>query len=477
MTDGEQFALGVLLGHEAYRDGDNNGALGQQLETQGAAKGHTEMLIRMLMEEQNVTMNTNLENDLNAYFQGENAFNSYVAGNYDSSADYWKLMKDENGEWGWAFDESLDFDVSEMMNDREMFIQFLSSGGINALVTSSNGEPGVIDFEKMSVNLASGLGRSLGIADAVLEYESSENAGRNFAMEQFIWGTMGLANVSNKANDLMNYVANAGAANTDGGMNLIAALNNALGDKSIADVLIRQTATINPFDPTIPFSLNSELDQILVTTLLGVNIDKGIVTDHGNSIDATVHDKNGNIYPEGTIGLTAPEQSVLSLLFTEKGGLGAKLSFGNDNSLEYKHNDPSSVMNYLRAFSSNGMGFTGSGINVPAGFIAAQMGNSGTQSDGPHDHITYNTMDQKNHPISTNPLDYFSGLNDAYMAYQNTYYKSLSQNDMTSVWNYLNDNKRYSDFSGLYNSYNDLMTQNTSDYARTLMLLTQNFHR
>jgi hypothetical protein len=94
MSIEEQLRLGVTLGHEAYRDGYDwlNTA-----ETQDAVWGHSEMAVRMILGGEQVAYDTNLAQDLTAYFnaKGNQAlFNEYVNASYDSSADYWLLKKD-----------------------------------------------------------------------------------------------------------------------------------------------------------------------------------------------------------------------------------------------------------------------------------------------------------------------------------------------------------------------------------------------
>jgi murein DD-endopeptidase MepM/ murein hydrolase activator NlpD len=98
MSVAEQMGLAVVLGHEAYRDGivtKNN-----YIETRRAVLAHTEMVIRMIGDGQELWLNQNLANDLNAYFNARgdmNSFNAYVGGNYDSGGDYWKLIYDKDG--------------------------------------------------------------------------------------------------------------------------------------------------------------------------------------------------------------------------------------------------------------------------------------------------------------------------------------------------------------------------------------------
>jgi murein DD-endopeptidase MepM/ murein hydrolase activator NlpD len=102
MSKEEQMRLAVLLGHEAYRDGivtgDNN------LETRIATLAHTEMALRMLFDDQQLAFDDNLIRDIIAYMGGTDFFNAYVDNYYDSSADFWKLMRDgtiKNDNSGW----------------------------------------------------------------------------------------------------------------------------------------------------------------------------------------------------------------------------------------------------------------------------------------------------------------------------------------------------------------------------------------
>lgn len=119
MTREEQFALGITLGHEAYRDGITGGAQSQFNETAEAVLGHTAMAKRMQSDSMYNNMMTglinadmNLKNDMTvsdyALVTGDwGAFGSYVGNNYDYSADYWRVLR--NGD---LYDDGLDDRVS-----------------------------------------------------------------------------------------------------------------------------------------------------------------------------------------------------------------------------------------------------------------------------------------------------------------------------------------------------------------------------
>ena len=106
MSAEEQLALGLVLQHEAHRDGIVGSASQQSAETLAATTAHTQMALNMASDSRYtesimnlVSSNQNLQNDLNAYiaayqYGNSTIFSDYVAGNYDSSADYWLFKLD-----------------------------------------------------------------------------------------------------------------------------------------------------------------------------------------------------------------------------------------------------------------------------------------------------------------------------------------------------------------------------------------------
>jgi hypothetical protein len=97
MSAEERLGLGVVLQHEAHRDGVTGED--QELETVLSVYGHTAMAQRMLDDGRQLDTSGILGDDLAAY-QGMLAgggmadFVNHVLGNYDSSADYWLLTND-----------------------------------------------------------------------------------------------------------------------------------------------------------------------------------------------------------------------------------------------------------------------------------------------------------------------------------------------------------------------------------------------
>ena len=119
MTREEQLALGITLGHEAYRDGIVGGAQSQFNETAEAVLGHTALAKRMQGDSMYNYMMTglintdmNLKNDMTVFdyalATGDwSTFGSYIGAAYDSAADYWRLKADGSI----TFDGSKDLNV------------------------------------------------------------------------------------------------------------------------------------------------------------------------------------------------------------------------------------------------------------------------------------------------------------------------------------------------------------------------------
>ena len=123
MTREEQLALGITLGHEAYRDGITGNAQSQFNETAEAVLGHTAMAKRMQSDSMYndimtglINTDKNLRNDMTAFdyalATGDwGTFGSYVGDNYDYSADYWLFRQD-----GTIFDDGKNYFSREIID-------------------------------------------------------------------------------------------------------------------------------------------------------------------------------------------------------------------------------------------------------------------------------------------------------------------------------------------------------------------------
>jgi hypothetical protein len=104
MDSGGRYDTSVVLAHEAYRNGKNDGIDGQLNETNTAVKGHINMSLALMSAygagSINGSYSTEANNYLNAVMTNNYAAFNEIFDNYDSSADYWKLVKREDGTFG-----------------------------------------------------------------------------------------------------------------------------------------------------------------------------------------------------------------------------------------------------------------------------------------------------------------------------------------------------------------------------------------
>lgn len=154
----------VVLQHEAHRDG--LASADQGAETLEAARSHTEMAIAILKDGiygNSILENQTLVNDIGNYLQGEAAFNSYVGENYDSSGDYWRVVKQKNG-------------TTTLENDGSDDVTYVDENG-NVTGTKKYTGGSKTDF------LGSALGISKDTANTILS-----NAGYDYVDGKFVGG-------------------------------------------------------------------------------------------------------------------------------------------------------------------------------------------------------------------------------------------------------------------------------------------------
>jgi hypothetical protein len=138
MSVDEQMRLGVTLGHEAYRDGVADG--NNEAETVAAVKGHTEMAVRMLQDGNFSIINQSLVDDLNAYFDKDADFAEYVKGNYDSSADYLRLVTRSDGTSWFEPDGKKDLTIKSQAQNAEGKWETVSTKTVKMPHSSSEAE-------------------------------------------------------------------------------------------------------------------------------------------------------------------------------------------------------------------------------------------------------------------------------------------------------------------------------------------------
>ena len=146
-TSGRQLSLSLTLSHEARRDGI---ADGNRAETREATLAHTEMALRMLGDAATssvmkgvIDASENLQMDLGKYMTAkakgdDGIFADYVDETYDSSADYWRLVKTKSGEYDFQWDGNLN--IYDENGKKLMDYWDLATKGIREGLTIANGD-------------------------------------------------------------------------------------------------------------------------------------------------------------------------------------------------------------------------------------------------------------------------------------------------------------------------------------------------
>ena len=94
LENGARFGLNILLGHEAYRNGMDDGKAGQRTETNDAVLGHINIAARLGMTYGMDSLSDNDRTEIDALqkaIKGDTSAIMGILGGYDASADYWRL--------------------------------------------------------------------------------------------------------------------------------------------------------------------------------------------------------------------------------------------------------------------------------------------------------------------------------------------------------------------------------------------------
>ena len=144
-TGNSRLDLAVLMSHEAFRDGLDGGVSYQAAETSNAAWGHMSVGSALLATYGSSSLNDHNNAEAQAYkmyAQGvisKQEMEQYIAQNYDSTQDFWKLNNDGSISW--------------------------------------DGKKGLYDEEGNLIQVATGAdGNHLGYSESLLDYMGDSNA-------------------------------------------------------------------------------------------------------------------------------------------------------------------------------------------------------------------------------------------------------------------------------------------------------------
>ncbi|MFQ3620326.1 MAG: hypothetical protein SNJ78_05190 [Spirochaetales bacterium] len=91
--------LGIVLSHESYRNGIWDGDLVQKIETEQAVKGHMQVALQVEQAYGSIVLSDRMRAEVTMLKQALSSGNwqtlqQYISHNYDSTQDYWKLLRD-----------------------------------------------------------------------------------------------------------------------------------------------------------------------------------------------------------------------------------------------------------------------------------------------------------------------------------------------------------------------------------------------
>jgi len=428
MSTEDQFLLAAILGHEAYRDGyvtsDN------YLETQSAVNAHTEMALRMILGKENIAYNDNLARDISEYMSAVmtndmSMFYNYINSNYDSSADYWKLIMGDDNIARFKWDGELTYDLTLMTG-----YGIVNSLDDDALLAIWNlGSDTSFDNFKNAVGTFNNLNAIVNSLEIALLDVNKKNASTQ--------------TIRNQLNDFY----------------------NALRDVGESGLLSRTDAIIaNPGNGRHVFASGGGT----------LTCDYGIrALTWGNYGTFEKHFAWDLWREVNQRNLVAPMNGTINLDFTKEGGLNI-ITKGDDNqSIAYGHSSGLSLRNYIEAFSNNGvtMNLNGSLNGIVQNMVIGVMGNTGTYTTGAHVHLVYKVGSNVQDPAvffyeggravypSTDYAKFMSGLSTA----TNINDMRLTNSQINNMYDYFNNiNKtnatsNFMRFSRNSNNYNEFI--------------------
>jgi len=393
LDDGSRFGLSVVLSHESYRNGIDDGFEGQRLETNEAVMGHISTALGL--------MGTYGAGSIGAAMAGEAVgfvknYQTYMSGDsseeakaqamagimntlygYDASEDFWKLVK-KDGKWGWKEDGSLDFNF-DLTDPQVREAIFKATGSYNQTIKA----------EKMDADLLSTLGTWLGM-------KTSSNSGINDTLTNFIWGTKTFVNASLKARELMDNL-NQKNINTFNAALMAVQKSGLLMENPVVKAagLIGKGTDDEPY---LPLTGN-----VAITCLAGWRFNADEKLGDGSNPNFPVdkfalQDHTGTDLKSNIYAVVASINGSLRLDYDNTFGLRSFLTSSTSNwGYNSNHLAPEAVMNYLAVFGMSGTSLSAGSdgqymLNgLRAGVTLGTMGKTGTGTGIHLDYIIYDS--------------------------------------------------------------------------------------
>jgi len=182
LADGSRFGMNILLAHESYRNGVDDGEAGQQLETDRAVKGHIGAAKALGQAYGMGSLRSAMAGEVIAAMIADETGNTSlldkVLAGYESSADYWKLMNDGtlvyDGD-GWLKDEAGNYINADGSHTKTKGINTIGAAGVETgLLNILNGgthDRAYNSYSQGQILLAQKLMRDSGIISSTGNYK------------------------------------------------------------------------------------------------------------------------------------------------------------------------------------------------------------------------------------------------------------------------------------------------------------------
>ena len=375
----EQFLLAVIIGHEAYRDGyvtdDNN------LETRFATMAHTEMALRMIFSGEKVAYDQNIANDISEYMtafisKDMSSFNAYVDNNYDSNADYWKLVIGEDNISRFMWDGVYSFDLSVI--GIEGRVNSLDDDALNKIWNLGHSDKSFEDFTA-TIGLFYTLNNISSIFESALNVKPKDTINKETYNEHWTMFT------------------------------------NALRAVGESELFTKKNAEIIPLgtEPNIFANGKGEITCYSGWRAVTWGSKSGEFQLH-TAWDVGARGPNNSRYNADT-RLVAPMDGTLSFEFTQGYGLRLVTSDGQNQSITYSHASSASIKNFIDLYSYDEVNINDANklAGIKQNMVVGVMGNTGNLSADPHVDIIYKVNGAMQNPSSFFNINNFSATSYA----------------------------------------------------------------